>query len=158
MNELTVLAMKCNITRVATLMYEPSIDGLNYRGGTHGVAHASVNGGSNLAAYLDHRRHTLRLFHHLVSRLKAEGLLDSTVVFFGSDMGQGNHERRDLPAMFASGGTGLKLGQTLGNAGTTRPLAGLFVDIMKMFGIQKSSFGQAGDQGVGRGGEWGIFT
>ena len=158
MNELTVLAMKCNITRVATLMYEPSIDGLNYRGGSHGVAHASVNGGSNLSYYLEHRRHTLKLLNHLVSRLKAEGLLDGTVVIASSDMSQGNHTRHDLPVLMASGGAGLKLGQTIGNAGTTRPLAGLYVDVMKMFGIQKSTFGQAGDQGVGKGGEWGIFT
>ena len=93
-------------------------------------------------------RYYLTQLAHFVDRLKktkdrkGRPLLDSTVVLFGSGMGNASsHSSRDVPVLVAGGG--LKHGghhsfPKDGNQGI--PLANLYVTLLRQFGIETDQF------------------
>lgn len=70
-------------------------------------------------------------------------LLDETVVFFGSELGQPpTHAKEDMPFLLAGGGGGLRGGRFLRNAGLADPSHNnLLVAILNLFGDERQVFG-----------------
>jgi hypothetical protein len=70
-------------------------------------------------------------------------LLDSTMVLFGSSMGDANvHNNTNLPILLAGGG--FKHGQHLAfDQGNNAPLSNLFVSMLQNMGIETDQFGSS---------------
>ena len=97
-------------------------------------------------------RYYLTQLASFVDRLKrmkdrdGRPLLDSTVVLFGSGMGNASsHSSRDVPVLVAGGG--LKHGRHHsfpkdGNDGT--PLSNLYVTLLRQFGVKTDQFASSG--------------
>lgn len=155
MNELLVLAMQCDLTRVATIMYSNGTG--DVYANHHAVAHGAAQGKNNfIEQQLAINRTQLGLWADLVTRLKNADLLDDTILVYGSNMSHGMHGRSNIPFLVAGGGDGLNWGQDIGQPTADRPYAGLYVDLLKMYGIQINSLGHS--EYRGRGGEFGIFS
>jgi len=82
---------------------------------------------------------------------KKEGdatLLDSTMVFFGSNLGNSNsHDTRNLPLLLAGGG--FKHGQHLGfDTKDNMPLCNLFVQMLQKMGMETAEFGSSTAAGL----------
>jgi hypothetical protein len=82
----------------------------------------------------------------LLDRLKAKkegakNLLDSTAVFYGSNLGNANsHDWHNLPILLAGGG--FKHGRHVtGDAKNNTPMCNLFVHLMQNMGVEADSFG-----------------
>jgi len=86
----------------------------------------------------------LKVLHGLLSKLKqtpeqAESLLDRTMVFFSSNLGNASiHSCRNLPVLLAGGG--FRHGQHLA-AGPQTPLSNLYVSMLQRLGLQTDQFG-----------------
>ncbi|HEY6879494.1 MAG TPA: DUF1552 domain-containing protein [Polyangiales bacterium] len=165
MNELIVMALRCDVTRVITHMLDDarsdfvydhvtqrkfsltgSVEGSGPCGGYHGLQHAgdsndgfaSINWwfSSQMAALCD-----------LMSKVpEGEGtLLDHTLIVYGGAMHGGDHDARPLP-MALLGGTkaGIRANQHLDytDIAAGKPLRDLYYTIIKgYFGIDIASFG-----------------
>ena len=89
-----------------------------------------------------------RAFRDLLGRLKAkqEGgapLLDSTMVLFGSNLGNANsHDTRNLPILLAGGG--FKHGRHVApDAGKNARFCNLFVTMLQRLGVEADAFGSS---------------
>lgn len=139
MNRMVVLAMQCGLVNASTFMYGPSSSDLHCAEelgpgtGHHGCAH---NRGE---APLINRLRGMNLVHsgllaHLLTELKTAGLMDSTLVMYGSDMSDGDlHSTENIPVVLCGGGPDLRFGQAV--SGGRRPMSDLHVDIMQLLGI-----------------------
>jgi hypothetical protein len=67
-------------------------------------------------------------------------LLDRTIVFFSSNLGNAsNHAVKNLPILFAGGG--FKHGQHLAFTDNPPPLSNLYVSMLQRMGIEAEKFG-----------------
>ena len=94
----------------------------------------------------DHRQMTLlrRLLEILAGTSgETEPLLDSTMVLYGSNMGDANtHDNTNLPILLAGGG--FRHGQHLAfNRENNAPLCNLYVSMLQRFGVEAESFGSS---------------
>lgn len=117
--ELAVMALQCGVTNVVTLQYAEdqnfvsvfgNVEGVNSSASQHGSSHA------NDAAYLAMQRWYSAQCAYLLDRLKAAGLLESTVVFRAFDFGRGDHQGQKLsfvPYFLAGGAEILNKGREL---------------------------------------------
>jgi hypothetical protein len=83
-----------------------------------------------------------------LTKLKASSedggtLLDKTMVFFGSNLGNAStHSNQNLPAVLAGGG--FKHGQYLAfDAKNNTPLCNLFLQMLQQMGVETDSFGSS---------------
>ncbi len=113
-----VLAMKCNITRIATVQIGTHQSDFGVTG-LSGDYHGAVHGG-NLNAYADYRAYFSERMAYLIKRLAETDdpsggkLLDNTLILQVTDMGDGGaHSGSDAPMMMAGGGTAVKRGQVI---------------------------------------------
>jgi hypothetical protein len=90
----------------------------------------------------------MKLLGQLFSDLKArtedgETLLDRTMIFYGSNMGNANtHVTTNLPALFAGGG--FHHGRHLAfDRERNYPLPNLFVSVLHRLGIEEDKFSTA---------------
>ena len=145
-----VLALACNLTRVATIQYTdyhgPTFDWLKLglTGNWHERVH--MHGGDNLEAMARAFEWYGEECAFLLSQLAAanEGagtLLDNTLVLWLSEFGDGGtHDTRSLPVVLAGGlGGRLKTGRHLAFNG--RSHNDLFTTILNLFGGTDKSFG-----------------
>lgn len=148
MHQLVVLAMQCDLTNVATLMYGPGVseylsfaEQLGGGSGHHAVAHHGGTQSSIDRLKLMNRVQT-GLLADLLTKLKAANLLDETLVLYGSDMSDGNvHLTENLPMLLCGAGADLRFGQEIVPS-TRRPAADLHVDIAQALGLTDlTSFG-----------------
>ncbi|WP_096086019.1 DUF1552 domain-containing protein [Agaribacterium haliotis] len=115
-----ILALKCNLTNVVSLM-------LGNHQGTHAIPelnytadyHQSIHGGQ-AGAFAETRAHLSSIVAYLISELEkasddmGNSLLDSTLVFQSTDMGNGDaHTSTDAPVMLAGGGSAIRGGQVV---------------------------------------------
>lgn len=141
MHQLIVMAMQCGLTNVATIMYGPGVsESLNFPealgagNGHHAVAHhqgaqASINRLKQI------NQVQVELFADLVDRLKVAGLLEETLVLYGSDMSDGDlHLTENLPILLCGAGSDLRLGQEIVPSGR-RPLSDVHVEIASLLGL-----------------------
>ena len=90
----------------------------------------------------------LRLFNEFLTRLKNstegdETLLDRTMVFYASNLGNGSgHSPHNLPILLAGGGFRHQ-GHVAFDRQNNQPLSNLFVRMMHQMGIEARSFGSS---------------
>jgi uncharacterized protein DUF1552 len=145
------LAFESDSTRIVTLMadafFTPVLK-LNenetstetYHGLTH---HGQAEEKVRQLQEIDRRQMALlaKTFSSLASRKENGGrLLDRTMVFYGSSMGDANiHDNTNLPILLAGGG--FKHGQHIAfKRDNNAPLCNLFVSMLQRMGIETESF------------------
>ena len=110
MAELMIHAFQCDLTRVATLLIDPErwdsprmYDGVFDKPQNHHVlTHTKGDEAKEKLACID--RYHFEFFAHVVERLKATNLLDSTTLVMGSGISDGDkHNYGDLEVLIAGG-------------------------------------------------------
>ena len=157
MYDLMALALETDSTRVMTLLVPGAgqvftIDGEKLIAGYHGLSHHG-NDSTKIADFnrigIEHVTRFGRLLDQLQEKKDAQGraILDSTIVLYGSGMGDANtHNNSNLPVLVAGGqfqhGQYHAIDRTKDSSST--PLFGdLFVTIMQQMGIGRERFANA---------------
>lgn len=147
MYELTHLALATDSTRLVTLMikldgFSEHIPGVSLE--AHNLSH-HVNRPDAIAQLTRLELAEFKELAKLLGRLAAtpedgQTLLDRTVVFYGSNLGNGNnHDNHNLPVFLAGGG--FRHGQHLAfDKQKNAPLPNLFVSILQRLGIEADRF------------------
>lgn len=147
MYELTHLALATDSTRLITLMikldgFSEHIPGVSLE--AHNLSH-HVGRPDAIKQLKNLELAEFRELAKLVGRLAAvkedgQTLLDRTVVFYGSNLGNGNnHDTKNLPVLVAGGG--FKHGQHLAfDKQKNAPLPNLFVSILQRLGVEADTF------------------
>jgi hypothetical protein len=154
---LMVSALKCGVTRVATLQHgDSSGNSINFGAFVPGLPATSKNnykspyrnwhdlGHNPIMDGVDHKKIVdtwyMARYAELITQMKAvpeEGgsLFDNTIMVIGNHMQEGaNHDAQKNPFMVATGkNTGLKTGQCVGSAG--KPIGTLFADVLNALGV-----------------------
>jgi hypothetical protein len=146
--DLTHLALQTDSTRLVTIMlagstYVPPIPGVNL--GHHDLSHHGKD-----PAKLDQlkivEQETMKTVRDLLGKLKQSSedggnLLDRTMVFLGSNLGDGSsHSVKNLPVLLAGGG--FAHGQHLPfDPQNPPPLCNVYVSMLQRLGIETDKFG-----------------
>jgi hypothetical protein len=155
--DLLMLALSCNLTRVVTLMWSHAVSPTKIASNTTGNHDSSHYGtdpmSANARQFVNGRRWFMTQLATLLQRMKSTtygdgNLLDHTAVLLCSDIGDGDlHEHRSLPFMLAGGAkAGWKTGRYLnytgmGMGGMNETHAKLLVSIARGVGVNVDSFG-----------------
>jgi len=153
MGDLITLAFQTNSTRVCTFMLGTAAGGQTYpmlgiREGHHDLSHQITDPDAR-AKLRKIDRYNVSLYAYLVQRLKsvADGestLLDNTIVFYGSGLGNGGaHTPFDLPVLLAGRGAGaLRAGQHV-KLPLDTPLNNLWLTVLNAMEAPAKSFGDS---------------
>lgn len=152
MFDLMALALQTDSTRVATLFIAGlgqvfTLDGKTMRAGYHALSHHGNDPDlirDLIRVETEHMRCLNGFLNQLKQKTDSEGrpLLDSTIVMFGTGMGDASrHSNRDLPTLVAGGG--FQHGQHIKNADKTHLLGDVFISILRQLGLETSSFSNA---------------
>ncbi len=152
--DLTALAFQADVTRVATLLGARDLTNRNYpASGTNTGFHAGSHHAENpqrLADYAKINRYHVAMLVYFLNKLKAtpdgDGtLLDHSLVFYGTNMGNSNqHQHYDVPHILAGGASGqLKGGRHLAYRSKTVPTGNLLLSILDMFDIHEERIGDS---------------
>jgi hypothetical protein len=156
MHRMIALSMQCGSVNVATLMYGPSSSDLvvgESLGGGHGHHTCAHNRGDPALIDRLRRMNVLQagLLAHLLGELRNVGVLDSTLVLYGSDMSDGDlHLTTNLPVLLCGGGSDLRFGQAIGAASSPRPFADLQLEILQLLGVTLPSWGDGAAASTGQ--------
>ncbi|MEO5923021.1 MAG: DUF1552 domain-containing protein [Bryobacteraceae bacterium] len=152
--DLQALAYQADITRVSTLLFARDLTGRNFpASGTttsfHGGSHHAENP-DRIKDYSLINKYHVACLAYFVEKLKSikEGngnLLDSTLVLYGTNMGDSNqHLHYDVPHILVGGNNlGLKGGRHLPFKTKTITTGNLMLSILNMYGIQQSAIGDS---------------
>jgi hypothetical protein len=163
MSDLLALAFQCDVTRLATFMFEHSFSdarSFSFLGVT--VRHHAVSHTKNIPPLEKINRFYVERFGYLLGKLKAmkEGdrtVLDNSIIYFGSEFGDGFvHDHRKVALLVAGKGggrwkTGLHVDYPTdpavgtgvdgrGNPKDTQ-LAHLHLTVLQTFGMNATSYG-----------------
>lgn len=153
--ELFVLAFQNDLTRVASLVVDPErwdsprmFDGVFEKPQNHHVL-THTKGEEAKAAVAKIDRYHVEFYAHVIERLKAAGLLDSTTLVMGSGISDGDqHKYADLQVLVAGGG--VKHGHF--HYEGKRPLADLWLTLGRSAGLKLPRFadstGSLGELGL----------
>src|SRR5262245_53766627 len=144
--DLTHLALQTDSTRLVTIMlggstYVPPIQGVTL--GHHDLSHHGKDPGK-LAQLKTVEIETMKTLRDLLTKLKQSkedgaNLLDRTLVFLGSNLGDGSsHSVKNLPVLLAGGG--FKHGKHLRFNQENPPLCNLFVSMLQRLGVEADKF------------------
>jgi hypothetical protein len=158
MIDIMVKAFQCDRTRVISFMYGNAGSGRDYGfigapGGHHNISHhGSLQQNFDMLEIID--TFEVAQLAYLVSELKnspeGEGsVLDNTMVFFSSEIEDGNsHAHTNLPIIVAGGGGGtLPVGEHVSYP--DQPIANLFIDMLQKLGVDIDTFGDDGTGPLG---------
>lgn len=148
------LALESNSTRIVTLMVDAFATPIfklhpdqNTTDGYHNLSHHG-QAENKLKQLEDADRQQMALLRKLFRQLAEskehdKRLLDSTMVLFGSNLGDANtHDNTNLPILLAGGG--FKHGQHLAfKRDDNQPLCNLFVTMLQRLGIETDAFGSS---------------
>ena len=148
------LALQTDSTRIITLMVDAfatpvfQLDEQEMSTtGYHSLSHHGMHP-DNLAQLKKADQQQMALLRQLLAKLagvpaESGRLLDSTMVLYGSNMGDANtHDNRNLPILLAGGG--FKHGQHLTfNHDNNTPLSNLFVSMLQQMGVEADTFGSS---------------
>ena len=153
--DLLVMALACDITRVASLQWSRSVSNVNFGNlgvpqqlseGHHSLSHYDDNEGAAQADLLEINKWYTEQFAYLLGKMDAiqEGdgtMLDNTVVVWVNELGKGNsHTRNDIPFILAGGCQGyFETGRALDFGGA--PHGQLLVSIANAMDVPITSFG-----------------
>jgi hypothetical protein len=154
MADLVVLAFQCDTTRVVTFMQANAGSNQTYPwlgvyDGHHQISHHQQNP-ANLAALSSIDTWEVEQFVYLLERLAAVqepggSLLDSALVFFSSEIEDGDaHRHTNLPILLAGRGGGAVVPGVHQRFNGSPTVANLFLTILRAFGIQDATFGDDG--------------
>jgi hypothetical protein len=145
--DLVHLALQTDSTRIINLGLfghgKPKIEGVNmdHHGASHhGQDEAKIEQLAKIEAA------EYRVFNGFLTKLQGssegnETLLDRTMVFHGSNLGNASaHTSQNLPIIFAGGGF-KHAGHVLYDRENNRPLSNLFVRMLHQMGIEADKFG-----------------
>jgi hypothetical protein len=145
------LAIETDSTRIVTIMADAFVtpvlrlDGQkNSTESYHGLSHHGQNESKvRQLEEIDHRQ--MRIFAKTIESLAGkredgERLLDRTMLFYGSNMGDANiHDNTNLPILLAGGG--FRHGQHLAfRRDNNTPLCNLFITMMQKMGVDGDRF------------------
>lgn len=148
MLDLSVLAFRCDLTRVITFGYEHTVTEQAHPWvGVNDGYHIGVTHNQPGAPYAAVNKWIVSQLAYLLDRLSsvAEGgsgtLLDNTIVYFASEMGEGSsHSPKDLPIVVCGGGGGrIPQGRLLDRTGHGN--ANLLIALMRAMGVEVTRFG-----------------
>lgn len=155
MEEIMLLALRMDKTRVATLLYTNdgntpvSYGHIGIKGGMHGISHHGHKA-DKLEQYQQINQYHVERFSGVLDKMKAidEGgsnLLDNSLVLFGSSMMDGDkHDKGELPLILAGRGGGtVQPGRVLSwddKSDTDRRIAGLHLACAQRLGADLTSF------------------
>ena len=163
--DLTALAFRADITRVATLLGARDLTARSFafpkgewfpNGGVSG----SFHGGSHhqedpvqIRRYADINRYHVSTLGYFAEKLKSipdgDGtLLDRSLILYGTNMGNSNqHQHYDVPHVLIGGANGhLKGNRHLAYERKTVTTGNLLLSVLDMFGIHKDSQGDSSDR------------
>jgi hypothetical protein len=155
MYDLMALAFQTDSTRVATMFLAGlgqvfTLDGTTLQAGYHALSHHGNDPEmirDLVKVESEHMKCLNRFLNQLKDKKDAQGqaLLDSTIVLFGTGMGDAStHNNSDLPTLVAGGG--FKHGSHISNNrnnGKAHILGDLYITILNQLGIEASSFANA---------------
>jgi hypothetical protein len=163
--DLTALAFRADITRVATLLGARDLTARTYAYPRselfpNGGVSPSFHGGSHhqedpvqIRRYADINRYHVSTLAHFAEKLKAtpdgDGtLLDHTLIIYGTNMGNSNqHQHYDVPHILVGGANGkLEGGRHLHYERKTVTTGNLLLSVLDMFGVHKESQGDSADR------------
>ena len=148
--DLTHLALQTDSTRLITIMLGgaslvPPIKGVTMA--HHDLSHHGQDP-AKLAQLKIVETEEMKVLRDLLTKLKqakeeSDTLLDHTMVFYGSNLGNAsNHSARNLPVLLAGGG--FRHGRHLAfDAGQAPPLCNLYVSMLQRLGIETDKFGSS---------------
>jgi len=149
--DLIVLALRCDLTRVATYMMDTARSGRSFEGlGSHHQISHHGNDPEAIAKLLTINQFYAEQFAYFLSAMKAAkepdgtSLLDRSAVLFGSGLSDSNQHRKDhLPLVVAGRGNGsLHPGSVLDLPADT-PLANVHLTLLRSLGSQRTAFGDS---------------
>lgn len=150
MFDLVHLALQTDSTRIVTMLLlgtslVPPIPGVSL--GHHDLSHHGQDP-QKIEQLKAIELEKMKTLHDLLENLKkteeqGESLLDRTMVFFSSNLGNAsNHSTKNLPVLLAGGG--FHHGQHLAfDANNPPPLSNLFVTMLQRLGIERDQFGSS---------------
>ncbi len=150
MFDLIHLAVQTDSTRLASLLLlgtslVPPIPGVSL--GHHDLSHHGQDP-AKIQQLKTIETEKLKAVHDFLVKLKSteeegESLLDRTMVFFSSNLGNAsNHSTKNLPVLFAGGG--FRHGQHLAfDPENSPPLCNLYVTMLQRLGIETDAFGSS---------------
>lgn len=158
--DLAVLALGCDVTRSAAIMWShpvspTKVPGLGVSMNNHDASHYGAPGSAAAKDFVTMKRWFAQRFAELVSSLAARPyggstLLDHTLVLLCSELGDANaHDHKSVPFVLAGGkAAGLKTGRFLDYTGKSKgeneSHAKLLVSIANFAGVPLDSFGYTG--------------
>jgi hypothetical protein len=153
MNDLLVLALQGDLTRIATFVYANDGSNRNYKSigvadGHHDLSHHGGDKDKLEKLRLINRFHISQFAYFLgklLSIREGEGtLLDQCMLIYGSGIGDGNrHNHDDLPILLAGKGGGtLRTGRHLKYANET-PLTNLYLSLLERMDTPTRTFGDS---------------
>ena len=167
--DLAILAMECNLTKVATIqlshhtselimsrfpntdMYDPNYDMRSHQASHYGSSHDWES--REFLAFTQQRVWFVEQFRYLLSQLqnRPEGdgtMLNHSIVVLCSEVADGNtHEHHDLPIIVAGGGSGTIRGGRLMDF-TFRSHGDLWTGLAQAMGSDIQHFGYANGGGI----------
>jgi hypothetical protein len=152
MADLMVLAFQCDLTRTITFMHQNAGDNttfgfLGMTDGHHTISHhMGLQSNFDKLTVID--TWEIQMLAYMLRKMKAiqepDGtLLDNSLVFFSSEISDGNaHNHDDLPVLLAGKAGGmLTSGRHITYANGGAPIANLFISMLSTVGVQVPSFG-----------------
>lgn len=149
--ELIALALQTDSTRIATLEIGGDFmpQNLGIKKDHHGLSHHG-NDPEAIADLITLEKYQIMHFGKFLTRLSQMNdgertMLDSTMVLFGSGMGDANsHKNSDLPIILAGGKyQSGEFRQLPADAKRKTPLCNLFVDVLQKMGVETDHFGNS---------------
>lgn len=148
MLDLSVLAFRCDLTRVITFSYETTVTEQSHPWvGVNDGYHIGVTHNQPGAPYIAVNTWIVSQLAYLLGQLQgtteADGstLLDNSIVYFASEMGEGStHSARDLPILVCGGGGGrIAKGKLLARPGQGN--GNVLLALMQAMDVDLPSFG-----------------
>lgn len=152
--DLTALAFRADITRVASVLYARDLTARSYPEsgvnlGFHGASHHAENP-VNIEKYSHINQYHVKCMAYFADKLKktpdGDGtLLDHSLILYGTNMGDSNqHLHYDVPHILVGGANGqLKGGRHLAYPSKTVTTGNLLLSILGMYGIHQNSIGDS---------------
>jgi Protein of unknown function (DUF1552) len=144
--DLLLLAFRCDLTRVATMMFSDamnhiSMPHLNINSDIHNLTHAA----DPQVGVRDTWQATVvaKVLTELANISEADGsrALDHTLLFWGSDVSRGDvHSHADMPFLLAGHGAGFRMGRFV--KWTSQYHNDLLVSILNGFGAATDTYGE----------------
>ncbi len=155
MNQLTTIALQCDLTRTVSFMFGNAGSSRNYSwldptiSETHHEVSHHNNNPENFRMLSAINRYEVQIFADLLERFSevADGtstLLDNSQVFFSSEIADGNsHSHADMPILLAGGACGaIRTGEHIDLTGGK--VSDLFITMLGAAGIERATFGDDG--------------